>query len=319
MTGLWSQEVCTGVAGALGEQQDYLGSHRSQGYIEGMEGNGALFSPIYHHNGSLCELGKAGISSTLQMGEDSLRQTWPYPKSWRQSVINPGGLPSRSVAHVRAPGWDRWGPTSSLSRFRFSDSAVGGQWAPYLQESSRDCRPHQPRAVPSSQLQSLEQEKGRWRVEKAQLEQSVEENKERMEKLEGYWGEAQSLCQAVDEHLRETQAQYQALERKYSKAKRLIKDYQQKYVWGLGALDLRRMERPVVAFPPHPSQLGGPGAQKLEGPVGGDAWVHNDWVPEPTNRAPEVLGRLGISRPENKEWARAAQVEPRTGLKTLRL
>nr|XP_014332006.1 PREDICTED: neurabin-2 [Bos mutus] len=79
-------------------------------------------------------------------------------------------------------------------------------------------------------LQSLEQEKGRWRVEKAQLEQSVEENKERMEKLEGYWGEAQSLCQAVDEHLRETQAQYQALERKYSKAKRLIKDYQQKEI-----------------------------------------------------------------------------------------
>ncbi|MEJ1272174.1 protein phosphatase 1 regulatory subunit 9B [Cricetulus griseus] len=79
-------------------------------------------------------------------------------------------------------------------------------------------------------LQSLEQEKGRWRAEKAQLEQSVEENKERMEKLEGYWGEAQSLCQAVDEHLRETQAQYQALERKYSKAKRLIKDYQQKEI-----------------------------------------------------------------------------------------
>ncbi|KAB0394498.1 hypothetical protein E2I00_015629, partial [Balaenoptera physalus] len=79
-------------------------------------------------------------------------------------------------------------------------------------------------------LQSLEQEKGRWRLEKAQLEQSVEENKERMEKLEGYWGEAQSLCQAVDEHLRETQAQYQALERKYSKAKRLIKDYQQKEI-----------------------------------------------------------------------------------------
>ena len=157
----------------------------------------------------------------------------------------------------------------SVLRLSQGESVVGGQRAPYLQESSRDCRPHQPRAVPSSQLQSLEQEKGRWRVEKAQLEQSVEENKERMEKLEGYWGEAQSLCQAVDEHLRETQAQYQALERKYSKAKRLIKDYQQKYVWGLGALDLRRMERPVVAFPPHPSQLGGPGAQKLEGPVGG--------------------------------------------------
>ncbi|KAI1230387.1 hypothetical protein IHE44_0010371 [Lamprotornis superbus] len=75
---------------------------------------------------------------------------------------------------------------------------------------------------------SLEQEKARWRAEKAQLEQSVEENKERMEKLEGYWMEAQNLCQAVDEHLKETQAQYQTLERKYSKAKRLIKEYQQK-------------------------------------------------------------------------------------------
>lgn len=105
------------------------------------------------------------------------------------------------------------------------------------------------------QLQSLEQEKGRWRVEKAQLEQSVEENKERMEKLEGYWGEAQSLCQAVDEHLRETQAQYQALERKYSKAKRLIKDYQQKYVLrglGAGSPGPGSTERPLVAAPPHP-------------------------------------------------------------------
>ncbi|KAM9167021.1 LOW QUALITY PROTEIN: neurabin-2-like [Mergus octosetaceus] len=78
-------------------------------------------------------------------------------------------------------------------------------------------------------LQCLEQEKARWRAEKAQLEQSVEENKERMEKLEGYWMEAQNLCQAVDEHLKET-PQYQTLERKYSKAKRLIKEYQQKEI-----------------------------------------------------------------------------------------
>uniref|UniRef100_A0A3P9LHB3 Uncharacterized protein n=1 Tax=Oryzias latipes TaxID=8090 RepID=A0A3P9LHB3_ORYLA len=49
-----------------------------------------------------------------------------------------------------------------------------------------------------------------------------------MEKLESYWMEAQSLCKAVDEHLKETQAQYQTLERKYSKAKRMIKEYQQK-------------------------------------------------------------------------------------------
>ncbi|CAL1599920.1 unnamed protein product [Knipowitschia caucasica] len=92
-------------------------------------------------------------------------------------------------------------------------------------------------AVTQAEIQQLkrklhhaEQEKQRWRMDKAQLEQTLQENKERMEKLEGYWMEAQSLCQAVDEHLKETQAQYQALERKYSKAKRLIKDYQQKEI-----------------------------------------------------------------------------------------
>jgi len=77
-------------------------------------------------------------------------------------------------------------------------------------------------------LTHADQEKQRWRAEKVQMEHNMQENRERMEKLEGYWMEAQSLCQAVDEHLKETQAQYQALERKYSKAKRLIKEYQQK-------------------------------------------------------------------------------------------
>ncbi|XP_072523240.1 neurabin-2 isoform X2 [Salminus brasiliensis] len=92
-------------------------------------------------------------------------------------------------------------------------------------------------AVTQAEIQQLkkklshaEQDRQRWRNEKAQLERSVQENRERMEKLEGYWMEAQSLCQAVDEHLKETQAQYQALERKYSKAKRLIKEYQQKEI-----------------------------------------------------------------------------------------
>ncbi|XP_075702495.1 neurabin-2 [Rhinoderma darwinii] len=77
-------------------------------------------------------------------------------------------------------------------------------------------------------LAGLEQDRSRWRVEKVQLQQSVQENRDRVEKLQGYWMEAQSLCQAVDEHLKETQAQHQGLERKYSKAKRLIKEHQQK-------------------------------------------------------------------------------------------
>ncbi|XP_029945675.1 neurabin-2-like isoform X2 [Salarias fasciatus] len=79
-------------------------------------------------------------------------------------------------------------------------------------------------------LAHAEQDKLRWRMERAQLEQNIRDSKERMEKLEGYWMEAQSLCKAVDEHLKETQSQYQTLERKYSKAKRLIKEYQQKEI-----------------------------------------------------------------------------------------
>lgn len=78
------------------------------------------------------------------------------------------------------------------------------------------------------QLQAAENEKVRWELEKTQLQQNIEENKERMMKLESYWIEAQTLCHTVNEHLKETQSQYQALEKKYNKAKKLIKDFQQK-------------------------------------------------------------------------------------------
>ncbi|XP_029766831.1 neurabin-1 isoform X1 [Terrapene carolina triunguis] len=79
-----------------------------------------------------------------------------------------------------------------------------------------------------TKLQAAENEKVRWEREKSQLQQNIEENKERMMKLESYWIEAQTLCHTVNEHLKETQSQYQALEKKYNKAKKLIKDFQQK-------------------------------------------------------------------------------------------
>ncbi|MED6283040.1 hypothetical protein CHARACLAT_004698, partial [Characodon lateralis] len=79
-------------------------------------------------------------------------------------------------------------------------------------------------------LASVEKEKQRWEKEKSQLKASIEENKERMLKLESYWIEAQTLCHTVNEHLKEAQAQYQVLEKKYNKAKKLIKDFQQKEV-----------------------------------------------------------------------------------------
>ncbi|KAG8443123.1 hypothetical protein GDO86_011801, partial [Hymenochirus boettgeri] len=79
-----------------------------------------------------------------------------------------------------------------------------------------------------TKLQAAENEKVRWELEKTQLQQNIEENKDRMMKLESYWIEAQTLCHTVNEHLKETQSQYQALEKKYNKAKKLIKDFQQK-------------------------------------------------------------------------------------------
>ncbi|XP_072109523.1 neurabin-1 isoform X2 [Mobula birostris] len=81
-----------------------------------------------------------------------------------------------------------------------------------------------------AKLKLAENEKIQWELEKTQLQQSIKENKERMLKLESYWIEAQTLCHTVNEHLKETQSQYQALDKKYNKAKKLIKDYQQKEI-----------------------------------------------------------------------------------------
>lgn len=50
---------------------------------------------------------------------------------------------------------------------------------------------------PDFQLAHAEQDKLRWRMERAQLEQNIRDSKERMEKLEGYWMEAQSLCKVI--------------------------------------------------------------------------------------------------------------------------
>ncbi|XP_052530589.1 neurabin-1-like isoform X2 [Tympanuchus pallidicinctus] len=79
-------------------------------------------------------------------------------------------------------------------------------------------------------LEVVEAEKSEWKLNKAQLQQNLEESKEKIKKLETYWLEAQSLCKTVNEHLKETQEQCDALEKKYNKAKKLLKDYQQKEI-----------------------------------------------------------------------------------------
>nr|AAC69997.1 KS5 protein [Gallus gallus] len=79
-------------------------------------------------------------------------------------------------------------------------------------------------------LEVVEAEKNEWKLNRAQLQQNLEESKEKIKKLETYWLEAQSLCETVNEHLKETQEQCDALEKKYNKAKKLLKDYQQKEI-----------------------------------------------------------------------------------------
>ncbi|KFQ84349.1 Neurabin-1, partial [Phoenicopterus ruber ruber] len=79
-------------------------------------------------------------------------------------------------------------------------------------------------------LKIAEAEKNEWKLSRAQLQQNLDENKEKIKKLETYWLEAQSLCKTVNEHLKETQEQCDALEKKYNKAKKLLKDYQQKEI-----------------------------------------------------------------------------------------
>ncbi|NXK22885.1 NEB1 protein, partial [Arenaria interpres] len=79
-------------------------------------------------------------------------------------------------------------------------------------------------------LKIVEAEKNEWKLSRVQLQQNLDESKEKIKKLETYWLEAQSLCKTVNEHLKETQEQCDALEKKYSKAKKLLKDYQQKEI-----------------------------------------------------------------------------------------
>ncbi|XP_052422163.1 neurabin-1 isoform X3 [Carassius gibelio] len=77
-------------------------------------------------------------------------------------------------------------------------------------------------------LREWSEERAAWEAREAQLERSVQENSERMAQMEKNWLEAQALCKSIDEQLNDTQSQYEALDKKYSKAKKLLKDYQQK-------------------------------------------------------------------------------------------
>eukprot|EP00063_Salmo_salar_P053917 XP_014028752.1 PREDICTED: neurabin-1-like isoform X3 [Salmo salar] len=79
-------------------------------------------------------------------------------------------------------------------------------------------------------LRASEEDKASRESMEVELEQKIEENNEKMLKLEKYWLEAQALCKTVNKQLSETQSQYETLDKKYNKAKKLLKDYQQKEI-----------------------------------------------------------------------------------------
>ncbi|KAM3862136.1 uncharacterized protein ppp1r9ala [Diretmus argenteus] len=79
-------------------------------------------------------------------------------------------------------------------------------------------------------LRASEEDKSLWDAREAALEQKMEDSNEKVLKVECYWLEAQALCKSVNEQLAETQSQYETLDKKYNKAKKLLKDFQQKEI-----------------------------------------------------------------------------------------
>ncbi|XP_008300787.1 neurabin-1-like [Stegastes partitus] len=90
-------------------------------------------------------------------------------------------------------------------------------------------------------LKAWEEQRAHWESQRAELEQRAEDEEEKADKLEKYWQEAQTLCRVVSQRLADAQSQSECLEIKYSKAKRLVREYQSREEEGeKREADLRR-------------------------------------------------------------------------------
>ncbi|XP_056314447.1 neurabin-1 isoform X2 [Danio aesculapii] len=77
-------------------------------------------------------------------------------------------------------------------------------------------------------LEVSEAERKSWEARGAALEMSVEKSKERIEKLEKYWLDAQGLCKTINQRLNEAQSQNDSLQLKYNKTISLLQEHQQR-------------------------------------------------------------------------------------------
>ncbi|XP_041660285.1 neurabin-1-like [Cheilinus undulatus] len=80
--------------------------------------------------------------------------------------------------------------------------------------------------IARAKLKAWEERQACWESQKAELEQRAEDGEDKADKLEKYWQEAQTLCRVVSQRLADAQSQSESLEIKYSKAKRLVREYQ---------------------------------------------------------------------------------------------
>ncbi|XP_038859185.1 neurabin-1-like [Salvelinus namaycush] len=75
-------------------------------------------------------------------------------------------------------------------------------------------------------LRVCEEQQALWESHQAELKERIQDGEEKADKLEKYWQEAQALCRIVNQRLADTQSQLDSLEVKYSKAKRLLREFQ---------------------------------------------------------------------------------------------
>ncbi|KAK3530499.1 hypothetical protein QTP86_027775 [Hemibagrus guttatus] len=74
-------------------------------------------------------------------------------------------------------------------------------------------------------LRVCEAERLAWEARGASLEKSVNESRERIEKLEEYWLDAQGLCKTINQRLSEAQSQHEALQVRYDKTNTLLQEH----------------------------------------------------------------------------------------------
>ncbi|XP_046693522.1 neurabin-1 isoform X2 [Silurus meridionalis] len=74
-------------------------------------------------------------------------------------------------------------------------------------------------------LRVCEADRLAWEARGVSLEKSVNESRERIEKLEKHWLEAQALCKTINERLSEAQSQHESLQIKYDQTNKQLQDY----------------------------------------------------------------------------------------------